>query len=125
MKTFHYLLLAGLLAALPVQALTLDEVAGTYEGKTTAINASGLTRFDQVTVIEPSGRVTLFLHLKGESQPQVVVGFISSINDDGTFPVPGGYGRLTLHGRHLTLILNLPGLATDFQGHRTDSAQAL
>jgi hypothetical protein len=113
------------LTAFTAHAVTLDEVAGIYVGKMTATNSSGVTRFDQVTVIEPDGHVTFYLYAKGDTQPQVVIGFINPLYEDGTFPVPNGSGQITLKGRHLTLTLNLPGLTTDFQGHRTDTALVL
>ena len=120
MKVQRLVLLAFFFTTLHAQALTIEQVAGIYTGKMTATTSNAVTRFDQTTVIEPDGHVTLYLYPKGESQPQVVIGFIDSLAEDGTFPVPNGEGRLSLHGKHLTLTLNLPDLTTEFQGHRTE-----
>ncbi len=109
-----------------LSAITFEELAGVYVGKRTETYPTVVMRYDEVTVIEPDGRVTNYLFSDLLPEPFVTSGVLV-IDADGNFSVGEyGQGQLSLHGRHLTSTIHFSQtpLSSDvtvhFKGHRTE-----
>jgi hypothetical protein len=101
MKRNKLLLLCAALifcSSIRAPAITLDEIAGTYEGWRTETTAAGTIRYEETDEILPDG--SFFTFLVDPNGFVYALYSVLTINEDGT--IGGPYADiLEIHGRHL------------------------
>src|SRR3954467_15286625 len=103
MKAHKLLLLFSVLifgGSTQAWAITLQDIAGTYEGWRTETTATGTIRYQEIDEILPDGSFNNWL-----VDPAGIVYTMSSVltlNEDGTIGGPYA-GILEIHGRHLSI----------------------
>jgi len=116
-----------ILSASASGAVTIEDLVGTYVGKWTesGLPNGGVNRYESVAVFEPDSRVTTYAY--SEDPPAYSEGSgILDIEEDGSFVIgPGsvneGLGHLTLHGKHLHVVVRWhDGSVVDFRGHLSE-----
>src|SRR5437867_5439684 len=120
MKTKKFLLLgvtflvSGLLQA---KALTLSDIAGTYEGWRTETTVNGTIRYQETDQILPDG--SFYTWLVDDSGAVYTMFSILTLDADGNITGPYA-GILEFHGRHLSINYRLDANnAVHVSAHRT------
>lgn len=98
--------------------ITLEKIAGTYEGWRTETTPAGTVRCQEWDEILPDGRFYIWLaYPDGVFSAEYAV---LTVNEDGTIGGPYG-GILEIHGRHLSIHLQYDAHSSVHAStHRTD-----
>ena len=103
MKMNKLLLLCAaliLVRCIQASAVTLEEIAGTYEGWRTETTAAGTIRYQEMDEILPDG--SFYTWLVDESGIVYAMFATLTIDEDGNIGGPYA-GILEIHGRHLSI----------------------
>jgi hypothetical protein len=98
-------------------AITLVEIAGTYEGWRTETTAAGTIRYQETDEILPDG--SFYTTLVDQNGFVYAMYSVLTINDDGTIGGPYA-GILEIHGRHLSIRARNELGSVHASTHRTD-----
>jgi hypothetical protein len=99
-------------------AITLEQIAGTYEGWRTETTASGAIRYQEIDEILPDGSFYTWL---SDEQSGVVYTMYSVLTVDENGKIAGPYADiLDIHGRQLQIKFRDGQFSVHASTHRTD-----
>jgi hypothetical protein len=101
-RLIHFLSLTLLLhGSLPAWAITLEQIAGTYEGWRTETTAEGTIRYREIDEILPDGTFNIWLV---DEEHGIVIAQTSVITLDANGKITGPWaGFLKIHGSQLRI----------------------
>jgi hypothetical protein len=118
MKTLFLSLVLLLLGFAQTMAVTLEEIAGTYEGWRTETTPTGTVRYLETDEILPDGTFNTWL-INEDRGVVIAQTSVITVDEDGDITGPWA-GILKIHGRQLQIKARIEGFAVHAVTHRTE-----